>query len=152
MGKNYFSEEHVNELKLNPYVKNVSNKAITYTDELKNIFMNKYNEGMLPSTILRELGFNTNILGKRRIDGIVERMHKHVERGGDCHDLRSSCSGRPSTKELTDAERIARLEHQISYLKQENEFFKKTEFLDRQAEWKVKQKQRQKKSLDSSKK
>jgi len=152
MGKNYFLDEHVDELKLNPYVKTVSNKAITYTDEFKNIFMDKYKKGMLPSTILKELGFNTKILGKSRIKGIVERMHKHVNRGCDCHDLRSDNSGRPSIKELTDTEHIARLEHQIRYLKQENEFLKKTEFLDRQAGWKAKQKQRQRKSLDSSKK
>jgi len=44
------------------------------------------------------------------------------------------------------------LEHQIRYLKQENEFLKKTEFLDKQAEWKENQKQRQKKNSDTSKK
>lgn len=35
MGKNYFSDEKVKEIQQNPYVKNVSNKAITYTDDLR---------------------------------------------------------------------------------------------------------------------
>ena len=38
---------------------------------------------------------------------------------------RKNNTGRPSTKELTNAERIERLEHKIAYLNQENEFLKK---------------------------
>jgi hypothetical protein len=67
-------------------------------------------------------------------------------------DTRKGNSGRPITKNLTDSERISRLEHEIRYLKQENEFLKKIEFLDRQAEWKEKQKQHRKKNSNSSKK
>jgi transposase len=150
MGKNYFTDEQVKELQQNPYVKKVSNKAITYSDEFKAAFTQKYHQGNPPSVILREMGFNPKILGKKRIDRFVGNVYKYEARGNNFSDLREECSGRPSTKELSDKERIARLEHQIEYLKQENEFLKKIEFLDRQAERKEKRKQRRKKSSDSS--
>jgi len=43
-------------------------------------------------------------------------------------DTRSCNSGRPATKELTNEERMKRLEHQVKLLKQENEFLKKSNF------------------------
>lgn len=152
MEKKYFSDEQVIELQNNPYVKKVSNKAITYTDEFKQLFMEKYEAGNSPSCILRELGFDTSVLGRRRINGIVERTHKYVKRNGDCHDVRKDASGRPSIKKLTETEKTARLEHQVKLLKQENEYLKKIEFLDKQAEWKEKRKQLRKKNSNSSKK
>lgn len=39
MGKNYFTPEQVEQLRKNKYVKHVSEKAITYTEEFKEIFM-----------------------------------------------------------------------------------------------------------------
>ena len=65
-------------------------------------------------------------------------------------DTRRGCSGRPVTRELSDKEKIARLEHQVEYLKQENKFLKKIEFLDRKAAWKAEQKQDRKKNTKSS--
>ena len=152
MEKKYFSDEQVLELQNNPYIKKVSNKAITYTDEFKRLFMEKYEAGNTPSCILRELGFDTTVLGRKRISGIVERTRKYVIRNGDCHDTRKDASGRPSVKDLTETERIAKLEHQVKLLKQENEYLKKIGFLDRQAEWKEKRKLRRKKNSYSLKK
>ena len=42
MGKNYFTDEQVELLKKNKYVKHVSNKSITYTLEFKNLFISEY--------------------------------------------------------------------------------------------------------------
>lgn len=150
MGKNYFSDEQVQQLQLNPYVKKVSNKAITYTDEFKVVFTEKYLKGNPPSIVLREMGFDPHILGKKRIDRIVGNVSKYQARNGDVSDMRKGCSGRPSTKELSDKERIARLEHQVEYLKQENEFLKKIEFLDWKADCAAKLKQAPKKNSSSS--
>ena len=38
MGKNYFTPEQVEQLRKNKYVKHVSEKAITYTENLKKFF------------------------------------------------------------------------------------------------------------------
>lgn len=153
MGKNYFTDEQVQQLNMNPYVIKASNKAITYTDDFKITFTVKYLEGNPPSVILREMGFNPHILGKKRIDRFVSNIYKYKARGDDFSDQRGVNSGRPSFKEeLTDKERIARLELKIKYLKQENEFLKKIEFIDKKAALETQQKLHRKKSSKSSEK
>lgn len=152
MGVNHFTEEQQEKLRKNPYIKRVSDKTITYTAEFRELFANKYHAGKTPSEILTECGIDHKLLGSRRKDGLVAMVKKCELRLDGFKDTRIGNSGRPATKDLTDAERINKLEHQVKYLKQENEFLKKTEFLDKKAEWKIKQKQNQKKNSNSSKK
>ncbi|MBZ9621673.1 hypothetical protein G9F71_002170 [Clostridium sp. FP2] len=152
MGVNHFTEEQQEELRKNPYIKKVSDKSITYTTEFRELFAREYRAGKIPSQILAECEINYQLLGKRRKDGLVAMIKKCELRADGFEDIRKNHSGRPVTKDLTDTERISKLEHQINYLKQENEFLKKIEFLDKQAEWKEKRKQRQKKNSNSCKK
>lgn len=152
MGRNKFSEEQQKQLRSNPFIEKVSETTISYTKEFKERFYQEYQSGKGPSAILRDMGIDPTLLGKKRRDSLVKRIKEYAARIDGYQDLRSKNSGRPSTKELSDVDRIKRLEHQIRYLKQENAFLKKTEFLDRQAEWKENQKQRQKKNSDTSKK
>lgn len=152
MGVNYFTEEQQEELRKNPYIKNVSDKAITYTTEFRELFANRYRAGETPSQILEECGIDHRLLGKKRRDGLVAMVRKCEIRVNGFEDTRKGNSGRPLIKDSTEAERISRLEHRIKYLEQENEFLKKIEFIDKQAEWKEKQKQLRKKNSNSSKK
>ena len=149
MSRKLFTGEEVEILRKNPYVKNVSEKAITYTNEFKEYFMNEYSQGKLPSQILRSIGLEPRLLGKDRVDGFIQRYKKMVQREEGVRDLRKENSGRPKTKELTQEEEIQRLKHKIRYLEQENEFLKKIEYLDKKAQWKM---QNQKKNSNSSKK
>ena len=150
MGKKYFTDEQLEVLVKNPYVKSASSKAITYTEEFKAHFVAEYAAGKIPSEILRNSGFNLRALGQKRIDSLSLRFRKMSKREEGFSDTRNGSSGRPSTKHLTADEQIARLQHQVKYLKQENEFLKKVNFLDRQAEWNHKQNQK-KNSKSSSK-
>lgn len=145
MGKNYFTDKQLKDLLANPYVKNASNKAITYTEEFKEYFVLEYNSGKTPSEILRNAGFDVSVLGRKRIDNLSLRFRNMSKRQDGFNDLRKEYSGRPTTKDLTPEQQIARLQHQIQYLKQENEFLKKINFLNREAQWKSKR--RRKKSL-----
>lgn len=138
MGRTYFTEEQQSELRKNPYIKNVSLKSITYTIEFKTKFEEEYRTGKLPSQILADMGIDHRILGKRRKDSLVARIKLYELRPEGCEDTRKNNTGRPSTKELTNAERIERLEHKIAYLNQENEFLKKNIQMDRQANWEYK--------------
>lgn len=138
MGKNYFTEEQQIELKKNPYIKKVSAKSITYTKEFKVKFQEEYSTGKLPSQILTDMGIDPHILGKRRRESLVARMKLYELRPDGYEDTRKNNTGRPSTKELTDAEKINRLEQKIAYLNQENEFLKKNIQIDRQANWEYK--------------
>ena len=139
-------------LKENPYVERVSETTITYTKEFRERFALEYAAGKAPSIILRECGFDPAVLGKDRKDGLVKRTKNYAQRPGGFSDARKESTGRPRTKGLTDEEKIQRLEQQVRYLKQENEFLKKIRFLDRQAEWEWERKQDRKKSIESSKK
>lgn len=140
MGKNHFTEEQQIELSKNPYIQKVSSTTITYTKEFKERFEEAYRAGKLPSQILADMGIDHRILGHRRTDGLVTRMKRYESRPEGCEDNRKNNSGRPSTKELSDAEKIRRLELKIEYLKQENEFIKKNIQMDREANWEYKRK------------
>lgn len=150
MGINHFTEEQQENLRKNPYIKKVSQRAITYTVEFRELFAREYRNGKLPSQILSECRIDHQLLGRRRKDALVSMVKKCETRLDGFADTRTQKSGRSITKNLTDTERIQRLQHEINYLKQENTFLKKIEFLNRQAEWKAKRKQRQKKNISSS--
>ena len=79
----------------------------------------------------------------------MRRTKKYAQRPDGFRDTRGR---RRIEKEYSDVEKIQWLEHQVRYLKQENEFLKKIRFLDRRAEWECKVKQSLKKSIESSKK
>lgn len=138
MERIYFTEEQQSELRKNVYIEKVSAKSITYTKEFREKFEEEYRAGKLPSQILAGMGIDHRILGKRRKNSIVARMKLYELRPEGYEDTRKNNSGRPSTKELTDSEKIKRLEQKIAYLNQENEFLKKNIQLDRQANWEYK--------------
>ncbi|MCL2336047.1 MAG: transposase [Firmicutes bacterium] len=152
MEQRKFTPEDQRALEANPYVARVSETTITYTEEFKERFALEYAAGKAPSIILREHGFDTAVLGRDRKDSLVKRIKAYSQRPSGFRDTRKGGAGRPRIKDLTDAEKIQRLEHQVKYLKQENEFLKKIRYLDRQAEWECKRKQNRKKSIKSSKK
>lgn len=146
MAKKMFNEEEIRDLQANPYVKKVSEKSITYTQEFREFFVSEYQKCKLPTQILRSAGFDTTVLGKERIDSISKRFRKMEARPEGLADTRKGNSGRFATKDLTPEEEIQRLKNKIKYLEQENEFLKKIRFLDRKAQ----QKQNRKKSSKSS--
>ena len=133
MGKIYFTEEQQNELIKNQYVQKVSTKSIIYTKEFKEKFEEEYRSGKPPSRILNDMGLDHRLLGKSRQNSLVARIKKYELRPQGFEDTRKNSSGRPSTKQLTDDEKIKRLEQKIAYLNQENEFLKKNIQMDRQA-------------------
>jgi hypothetical protein len=145
MGKNYFTPEQVEQLKKNKYVKHVSEKAITYTEEFKEVLMMEYNSGKLPSQILTEMGFNYKALGERRIATIVYNTKKQALRPEGFKDTRSTESGRPRTRDLTQEELIARQKQEIEVLKAKVEFLSLLRRAEREAAWKE-SKSRKKKS------
>ena len=149
MGVNYFTEKQVEELRKNPYVKKVSEKGITYEEGFKELFMSDYNNGMGPTEIFQKYGFDTKVLGKDRIRSFTQRVKAQSKRETGFEDQRKHSSGRPRTKDLTDEERIQRLELKIKTLKQENDFLKRVRYINRKQL--SKQNSRQEKNTNSSK-
>ena len=144
MGKNYFTPEQVEELRKNKYVKHVSEKAITYTEEFKEIFMLEYQNGKLPSQILVEMGFDTKTLGYKRIDNIVQNCKKQSLRPEGFKDTRADNvnMGRPRTRDLSQEELIERQKQEIELLKAKVEYLSLLRRAEREANWKEKSKKK----------
>ena len=146
MGKNYFTPEQVEQLRKNKYVKHVSEKAITYTEEFKEIFILEYKSGKSPSQILTEMGFNCKVLGQDRIDNISRRVRAQSKRPEGFNDTRSTESGRPRTKDLTPEEQMERLKLENEILKAKVEFLSLLRRAEREAAWKESKSKKKKSS------
>ena len=146
MGKNYFTLEQVEQLRKNKYVKHVSEKAITYTEEFKEIFILEYKSGKSPSQILTEMGFNCKVLGKARIDTVSRRVKAQSKRPECFNDTRSTESGRPRTKDLTPEEQMEKLKLENEILKAKVEFLSLLRRAEREAAWKESKSKKKKSS------
>lgn len=135
MSKQLFTIKQQNELQKNPHVKQVSDKAITYTDAFKELFIEAHQQGKWPREIFQEAGFDVEVLGTKRIQTASHRWRNAYAKKGfaGLADARKQASGRPLTRELTSEERIKRLEAKVKWLEVENDFLKKLEQLERQA-------------------
>ena len=122
MSKKLFTEEEVNILKNNKYVKNVSLKEITYTDEFKRIFINESGNGKTARMILEKCGFSIDILGMRRVKGCSDRWRSAFKNGGSSNltDTRKYNNGQPIEKDLSIEEKYKKLEAKMKLLKKLN--------------------------------
>lgn len=134
MTKRLFTEKEQAQLKRNPHVRSVSNKAITYTDEFKRLFINENKKGKLPRTIFEEAGLDAELIGIKRIHSAGKRWRGAYREHGDegLQDTRKTNSGRPLERELSLEEKVLRLEAKNRLLQAENELLKKLDLLERQ--------------------
>lgn len=134
MSNKLFSDEEIDILSKNKYVKSVSKRGITYTDEFKTLFIAKHNKGYLTTQIFIDAGFDVDILGNVRIWSASNRWRKSYKQSGELglRDTRKFNSGRPLSRELSTEEIIAKKDAEIAYWKAEAELLKKIELQERQ--------------------
>lgn len=134
MSKKLFANEDILSLSKNRYVKRISEKGITYTDEFKSLFIAELGMGRLASQIFQDAGFNIDILGSDRIRSARKRWHNAYKESGELglRDTRKFSSGRPLKRELSIEEIIAKKDAEIEYWKAEAELLKKIELQERQ--------------------
>ena len=82
MSKKIFSEKEINELSKNKYVKRVSQKGITYTNEFKLHFIAEYEMGKTPRQIFQDAGFDIQVIGIKRIECASDRWRKAYKEKG----------------------------------------------------------------------
>jgi len=133
MSKKIFTAKEIKLLSSNNYVKSVSSKGITYTDEFKHIFIAEKEKGKFTREIFKEYGFDVEVLGTDRIQSASKRWQRAYKKNGitGLRDTRAGNSGRLADRELSLEEKNARLEAQINLLKAENELLKKIRFAER---------------------
>ncbi len=132
MTKKLFTEKEVQDLSKNPYVKSVSVKGITYTDEFKRIFVEENAKGKLPRDIFEACGFDIDVIGVERVVASGSRWRAAYRENGvfGLRDTRKENSGRSLERELTLEEKYARLEAERNLLKAENELLKKIKLME----------------------
>lgn len=134
MTKKIFKEHEILELSKNKYVKNVTSKGITYTNEFKLQFIAEYKDGKNSRKIFEDAGFDIEMIGVKRIDSASLRWRNAYKNKGvlGLDDTRSLNSGKTLNRELTIEEILAKKDAEIAYLKAELELIKKLELQERQ--------------------
>jgi hypothetical protein len=130
MGVNYFTDENIELLRKNKYVKHVSKKGITYTTEFKNLFIEEHNFKS-PQQIFEDAGLPVHIIGQSRINNCNYAWRKKYKEGYSLEDKRKENTGRPIKRDLSPEEIIERQKLQIETLQQENEFLRQIRRLER---------------------
>lgn len=121
-----FSEEQRLELLNNSNVIKCSNKVITYNKEFKVNAVKLYYEGLSPSQIFIDAGFDLKVIGAENPGDRLKDWRKIYNRQGETGLLsKKRGNGRPRTKDITPEHRIKKLEVEIAYLKAENDFLAK---------------------------
>lgn len=133
MSKVLFSKMSILKLQKNKNVLNVSEKAITYTDEFKRLFIDEYMSGKLPRDIFMENSFDVEIIGMKRIEQSACRWKAMYKANGivGLTDTRKGLSGRPLIRKLTPQEIIERQEAKIRLLESQVELLKKLDAKER---------------------
>ena len=128
MSKRIFTKEQIEKLTNNANVARCSKRSITYSNEFKKTAIKQYNEQYLTSTeIFRNAGFDMNIIGKVSPKACLKSWKRIYKAKGNegFIESRGRAGGGTKTKNLSDADRIKRLELQVAYLKAENHFLAK---------------------------
>jgi len=131
MKKKLFTKEEIESLSKNENVTRCSEKAISYRKSFKIKAVNLYNqEGLMPREIFEQAGFDLRIIGKGKPDSCLYRWRTSFNlKGKNGLSIETRGRGRsrrkPSIKNLTDADKIKRMEIEIAYLKEENDFLAK---------------------------
>ncbi len=81
MGRGKLRDEEIRILRENPFVLDVSDHHVVYSNEFKHLFMEQYKKGKTPTQIFREAGFDPKILGTKRIERASARWRESYESG-----------------------------------------------------------------------
>lgn len=128
MSKRIFTKEQIETLLQNENVTGCSEKSISYRKDFKILAVRKYQEGLPSHEIFRQAGFDIYTIGRDTPKECLRRwrnVYKQKGEKGLIIDGRGkSASGRKSKspKNLTDKEKMERLEAEVAYLKEENRF------------------------------
>jgi len=123
-----FTGGEMDALRRNPYTYKVTQCHLSFTAEFKDLFWKHYNEGMTPKDILISLGYDPDVLGENRVNGI--RMHIKEEFGkqgrfSNGRRPRNASAGVGADDPVDPADEVRQLRNEVEYLRQEVKFLKK---------------------------
>lgn len=121
-----YTQKQIKELKANPYTLQVNDKRIFFTIEFKKIFWKKYQAGMSPRSIFKELDYNLDYFGQKQIDSIVQRVKKEALAGEftEGYSRINRVKINEPSSDITP-QNIKQMQNELLYLRQEVDFLKK---------------------------
>lgn len=126
--KRKFTEEEIRILAANPYTYRVTEKTIRFTLAFKEEFLRRDKEGYSVKQIFIDLGYDYEMLGKRRCEGVRQHVvHEAISESG-LHEGTLFPKIKPSSRDYTtlpESKAIEYMQHELLYLRQEVEFLKK---------------------------
>ena len=135
----HFSAQEIEIMLDSSYVAYVSRTTISFTITFKEMFWQRYCDGITPVKIFEDAGLDVNVIGRGRIDTLVKALRDQTERGLPFKDGLERHYNKPDAMfdlpkqprfpknaqiPLTP-EAIAKMVHKVTYLEQEMEFLKK---------------------------
>lgn len=131
MSKILFTDAQVKKIRKNKWIKNITNKGITYTDKFKYKLVKECEDyKKFPQDVFRECNIDPEIVGESRIRNCAYRWRIQFSKTGELKDTRIDNDGRPLERELSDKEKLERAEAKIKLLEAENELLKKNELIE----------------------
>lgn len=121
-----YTQKQIKELKSNPYTLKVDNQRIFFTIEFKKVFWTKYQAGMSPRVILKELNYSLDNFGQKQIDSIVQRVKKEALAGEftEGYSRINRIKINEPSSDITP-QNIKQMQNELLYLRQEVDFLKK---------------------------
>lgn len=124
------TKREMNILRKNPYTYSVSENTLRFTKAFKEEFWARYQMGDKPKKILRDLGYDPDMLGQNRVVSIYIQVKSEAEspqgfRDFSCKKSTFLKSKDEKNKGVSDNQAIRRLQNEVTYLRQEMEFLKK---------------------------
>lgn len=127
MGKRVLTNKQIEILKSNPNVKNCSKWSISYSNDFKVKAVKLFEEGLTPREIWNNADLDLDIIGKDAPKESLKHWNRIYRRTGvsKLQTENRGINGGGNKLEITEKDRIKRLEVEIAYLKAENDFLAK---------------------------
>lgn len=130
MSKRLFTQQQIISLLENKNITSCSEKSITYGADFKLTAVKRYHDGLPPSVIFQESGFNLALIGRRTPKLCLKRWRRIFDKRGATglqkdNRGRNSIGRPPGLSCMNEKEKLKYLEAQVAYLKAENAFLAK---------------------------
>ena len=146
MARKPLTEDEITTLLRSPYVAQIISGRISFTPEFKDVMYKGLINGKTIRMTLIEHGISPDILGKRRLWSIAEKLRAKADRKEAFADRcgQNTRKTTPVSKEMVLSARVDQLEHELAYTRQQVEFLKKIHLADLEARKSWESKQRRK--------
>jgi len=127
-----FTATEMEELRSNPYTFKVTERNIQFTADFKEKFWELRQQGISFRNIIIQLGYDSEILGDGRIQGIALHIKEQALSGEGFYSGRKQKALTSDYDDLSPSRALIKMQSEISYLKQELEFIKKIIVADKE--------------------